>query len=827
MGVTDFSKMTDEELIQIASGGGSLKKPSTQMDFSKMSDDELMAIATSSNPSNKTSGADATLQGFGRAVSVGYLPEMQAATATLLTPRDENTPIKPSTLSMGKFPRMIRANEKELYEKNLASFQARQEQLEKDHPYLTGGGMLAGGLASAIATQPLMAIGALPKVAAGGGKLLQAGRTALEAARQGAIFGAITKPEGEDTPEARYENMKTGAKWSAGLGLGFEVLGRAIPLLKNGIKYGSEKAVQGGKYAMSALFGPKTEVIERYLQRADMIKNAKSVEEIKNVLDSTVQVLFDDVDNSKVTRDEAKEILKSISDEIKDTAKEAGFNFRVKKADLYNVVKETTKSLDDAFSSKKSMLENIKSPIQLSDDVATAIQDLKNQIKEGSAQSYKILENDRNAYSVRNAAPLLRKMADEMNIQPFSKGSGGDLSVVGASRGGPVTPETAAIQNQLRSFAERLENTPELVPAKELKKILQQIDSSEKAMYGQPGFDSRISQAYKFIRSTIDQAVKDANPAYRQKMEEIAPKMELLSNALERFGDQRSTIAKLNTIASRTAGEDRALLERLGKVTNFNFSEPIASYTQAQSVLKDPRAMESLKTSLPEFESMMKAKNDYSRIMRPEEQSNFVKSQIESSGLMERLSNAQSGLSDAVKKLQSSEANLKPFKSLGPHSTQNAIKGLMKDPGKESIELRRTIKKLSDMSGKDFENWISDRAAADAFKGEFRLGSRNVNLWAMFGLVTGGGPGAGVGASVGALVDRFGPQMAQKTLDAVLKIKGSPTLFKIESMALPKEVISYLKSTLPRAAAITETVKDNSALTRRLQLLRSAEENDN
>lgn len=558
----------------------------------------------------------------------------------------------------------------------------------------------------------------------------------------------------------------------------------------------SKGAKEVGKRAISISLGPDMPAINRYLDRADQIKSAKSVEEIKNSIDSTMQGFFDSVENAKISKDDAKEALKEIQSKIKDTVNESNFQFRVDKADVNEQLKLAQSKLDDAYAGEVSRLQSVKSPTNLVDDVSASIQELKQKVKQGSEESYKILDNDTKAYSVRNAAPVLRKMADDMNILGYESAGKAGLVAPGqygapVASSGPVTTQSIGVQNELRRFAELLEQTPERVPARELKKMLQQIDNSEKAVYGQPGFDSRVSQAYKAIRATIDDAIKAENPAYRAKMEEVAANTGLLSRSIDRFGDPRMAASKLNSIGSATALEDRKLLSELGSKTSRDFDSPVSEYLMNQRVLKNPDAMAGIKGSLPETSQFKKAKETSDLYARPETSKEYVKNALQKEKLPEQLSQAQERLQGSVKKLDESTEALAPFKSLTSVNSENVIRGLMGAPGKK-IEMRRMVEDLSKMSQKDFVNMIDDARAAQQFNGEFRIGSRNVNLWAIIGFFTGGPLGGGAGAALGAMTDRFGPALAQKILDGALKIKGAPTVSKIKALKLPQPAELYL-----------------------------------
>lgn len=779
----DFSKMSDAELESFISSAAP-KSSAPSKDMSKVSDADLEAIIKSYGPEKSFNRGAAAVEGFGQGLTMGYTPQINALAekpATGLLNAIASSKLGAKMLDVPQNPN-VQADD---YTQARDYYANRTAQLAKDNPGTYGAAAFGGGLISAFA---------MPggKVFQGAGKLAKLGNAAVMGAGQGFVANP-GETTGEISPlqlGARVGNAELGA----GLGVGLT----ALPMIPGAI-------AAGGKKLMSAVLGPSTQAIDKYLQNPEAIRGAKSVEEIKNLLDKSVQHLFDDVEKSKLSRDQAKEALKAIEDQIKDTSRDGAFQFKIKQADLKESFREAKDVLENKFKGEIDSLKNIKSPVHMADDVQTAIQDLKQQIVKGSQESYAILDKDPQAYGVRNAAPILRKMADDMNIQAFDKSKTGILAgakdiaartnfsepVGQASK--PVTSQSIGVQNELRKFAALLEQTPQKVPARELKKILQQIDNSEKALYGQPGFDSRVSQAYKMVRATIDDAIKVANPEYREKMAEVAEKTGLLNKAIERFGDPRATVSRLNSINSRTAGEDRKILEALGGKTGGDFMSPVDAFSEAQSKLKYPDA---IKQGLKSGSKIDEIEAQLGQLSRPESQPEFIKDVIAKSGLPEKQAQAGEGLSAAINKLKGAEENLQPFKSLGPFSTQNAVKGLMKPAGKENIELRRTMENLSKITGQDFNKMIQDRGVADAFKGEFRIGSRNVNLLGVLGGLASGGMGVGAGVVGGALVDRFGPQMAQKILDGVIHMQGSPTVQKIGALSIPDDAKQYLIKTL-------------------------------
>jgi hypothetical protein len=177
---------------------------------------------------------------------------------------------------------------------------------------------------------------------------------------------------------------------------------------------------------------------------------------------------------------------------------------------------------------------------------------------------------------------------------------------------------------------------------------------------------------------------------------------------------------------------------------------------------------------------------------------------------------------------------LTPFQSLGPNNTQNAVKGLMKNPGNENIELRRKIQALSDQSGQDFTGDINSRRIAQQFQKSNTNGSRNAvmfgGLGAAFGSIAGpmgAGVGLTAGTQLGGVVDKFGPQMAQGALDGALHVKkaaaylmsmprfaemsqSNPAAFQTAVQQFAARIESGAQK-MPAAAANSEMDKNSSS----------------
>jgi hypothetical protein len=132
-----------------------------------------------------------------------------------------------------------------------------------------------------------------------------------------------------------------------------------------------------------------------------------------------------------------------------------------------------------------------------------------------------------------------------------------------------------------------------------------------------------------------------------------------------------------------------------------------------------------------------------------------------------------------------------------------------------SDAIKNQFEKLGKATNQNFIQMVDDMNTAQAFDKEFRIGSRNVNLWSLMGLAAVGSISAddvmtgGVGgAIIGAMADRYGPAVSRQILNNVAKVRGIPTVQKIRSMKLPDSVKEDLIDDLVRAGAIFK--QDNS-----------------
>lgn len=151
---------------------------------------------------------------------------------------------------------------------------------------------------------------------------------------------------------------------------------------------------------------------------------------------------------------------------------------------------------------------------------------------------------------------------------------------------GPATPEAQAAAKQIENLIATFGRLPTKLTQEEAKKLIQQIDRSEQAVYRSGEFTDDVAGAYKSLRAQLDEQLKTQNPAYKEAMVPVAENTRLHGEVLPSFGDRESSISTLNRIGSPTSQVQRENLSKLGKATGRDYDTPIKEYMDAQSTLK-------------------------------------------------------------------------------------------------------------------------------------------------------------------------------------------------------------------------------------------------
>ena len=284
----DYNNLSTNELLALKSG-----------DYDNVSTETLLALKGSA-PQSKGNAAEALVQGFGQAATMGYLPQIQAATEPLIQGlMGDNTDAQ---LQAQGFK-----IEQPTYTQRRDQIIKEQQQLAQESPIASTVGQVAGGLTSGIATGGLF----------GGARAAgMAGRLG-QAVKAGALQGAVRNPgdvEGEISLAQSGERLKnvaldaaTGIVFQGGLE-GIGSIGKVLKSAPQTLKTFSELKALKASGAMlkdfkSAISKGKAQKLgeaaidEGVLAIGDDIANiAKKARAVKNEVGNNIQTIYSQAD---------------------------------------------------------------------------------------------------------------------------------------------------------------------------------------------------------------------------------------------------------------------------------------------------------------------------------------------------------------------------------------------------------------------------------------------------------------------------------------------------------------------------------------------------
>jgi len=699
--------------------------------------------------------------------------------------------------SIGEFAKKAVSAEalKQQYSKDIA----RRRKLEAELPEIAIpseiGGAVAGGLVTGGATAAPKAIQAatvLPRLAMGAGEV--AAKMVPTAIGQAAAKGAVSA--------ASAEALKAAAQVPTGVMAPQEIAIKEAALLGGGLGAGAQAVVSGvksipgvAKKVVSALGGVREEGITAYLKDPAAVVRAQSPEVIKASIDEQVGMLNRAIENGDVAISDAKKAIEKTEEALAQEVNKRSTEFAKakfdakqylagKKQEFNEAVKVAQKTTESAMTAGKQILR---------DDAVNAVGALKDQVIEGSKQSYKILE--RSGRQIDTAIPL--QVAKEQ------------LEALKVQGKAPVTGAAAAAYKQIEQYVDDLGRFKKPLNASEAKKKIQQLDNDARFLMDQGEFGTDLNNALIAIRRGFDQQLKDI-PEYAEIMARVSDDTALLGQANKLFGNVERAQSKIARIENPEQDLSRQVLFQLGQRTQRNFENQVELLKGAEARLAPGVIPEQMRVS-PTGMELTKAETAVEAMQRPGVLEDILAPIRAESPQALAARQAQEQMVRAQNIAAAAEKNLKdlgPFAR--PASNINAIRTALSG---RNPEYTRYLENLTKLSGEDFVRAIDDLKIAEQFGKSFQIGSRNVNLWAlgaggaMYGIT--GDPTvslavAGLGGGFGSMVDRFGPKMTQKVLDAYLKVEGLPTVQKINKAfaGLPVEIIEQIKNDFIRTLPV-------------------------
>jgi hypothetical protein len=351
-------------------------------------------------------------------------------------------------------------------------------------------------------------------------------------------------------------------------------------------------------------------------------------------------------------------------------------------------------------------------------------------------------------------------------------------------------------------------NTTWWMDASEAKRIIQDLDSDVQTWDSSKiagAFDDKFNQNLKIMRNSIDTKLKKEFPSYKAKMKEISERAKILDEGSKRFGNPQLAYSRLSNIGSDKAKFDRELLRKLGNQSGQDFDTPIAEYVANQKLLKDPRALAKIRRELPEFDQLTEAQR-LEKLAQIDKGPRAFREKLKKSPSFKDLKMAEKDFDSAL-------VDRDKIKGWTEATVDSKIKSVMR--GREYIT--KQLEALGKMSDQDLVRMVNQLRVNDAFEREFRIGSRNVNLWTAMGVGTvGGGPiGLITGAVIGGFIDRYGPSITKQILIGVSKIRGNPTVSKLMAVNIPRPIAKNLADSFYGSVLGLSTMESKKSIVNR------------
>lgn len=674
-------------------------------------------------------------------------------------------------------------------DKYMANYDAdvnRQREFEDTYPYLSGGSEMVGAVAPAFFTGGASAlasgargINAAGKVAAkiggkfvpqvlktGGavrGALARVAEGAVRAGTEGLISEGIKQGVQRNTgfiqEQDNYPSITETALLSAGLGGAVKGADELMGLAK-----------WGGQKALDVFTQVKPEDQAAYLanegaaaKRINDPNSLVSMENVKGAVDKTVGKFRNEVDLAKEGVAEAKDKLKLEQTEAREKLVSANQN------------------LDHSFRIKDDQIKKARIPLDTS-DILNSVEQVKRQVSDLSNESYKILSQHPEKFKLKNLGGTVDELQESLK-----------------TRGELLSEDSVAAYNVLDTWKSKLGSLDQAavdgVSAPEVKKIIQELDSdlrkySDKLAGGYS--DLSFNKLMK-VREALDSQIKDQVPGYREIMKETQQLTKLRAEFSKLFGKRQSVDSKLAQAHNPLKQYDVEKLKELGQITGKDFTTPLDEYISLKNLGKTALDRDSLRASLPEYIETQRAQMKYDDLKNPQ--------MIE-----ERLAGPQQALAQA-------QDVYSQFSKFSEANSENMIKTLMGDK-RSKLHAQEIMKALGDVSDQQFEQMINDLRLKGQFEKTITQGSRNTLLWTALmsgiGSFFGGPVGAAAGLAgptIGATMDRYGPRVAKKLLDGVIKIQGLPAIKKINTVLaeLPPQLKDDLRQDLIRSVTVATT----------------------
>jgi len=353
------------------------------------------------------------------------------------------------------------------------------------------------------------------------------------------------------------------------------------------------------KRAISNIFGPSEEAVNARIATPEAIKNAGTFGELASKVPATLEKLSDKISEADKNAwntlsiskhpDEGAKPLDSVAQLIEETKTAIGKPVGPADRKALGLLEGIYKDIVDKFSEGGTNEYDVESVAKrLRDSANIEGEDIIARIQNAGGikqtESYRVLGDLREIkpgmrariYNTNQHGLSWDEMAQELGM------SDTDLmkAVNKAQLYKKAAPNISDYMHEARGMVEKYKaENPAYISEGEIKDTIKRIDDN--IDWDKPG-SKTANTALKWLRTGLDQTLKDANPAYKAAMKPVEDHMNLLRDAEKVFVPKRvvgqgyapsdTTISKLQNIYKGSPKDaTKAILRRLAAVTGDDY----------------------------------------------------------------------------------------------------------------------------------------------------------------------------------------------------------------------------------------------------------------
>ena len=547
------------------------------------------------------------------------------------------------------------------------------------------------------------------------------------------------------------------------------------------------KAIAGaGKYGLT-LLGPTEQDITYYLQNIDRLKGQNpTVAQLADEVNGAVQKIKDDFQAKKLNMEQAQKAVDGVEDSIRHA-------HWLENSSIKEELAQAKKQLDLAFREDKATLASFKSglPQRHFEEVSDSVEQVRQQALQSKKAALGVLAGS------KEKIPLGKTIVElEDGSEVDLPGVLDQLKAIRSSYN--VKGKDTALGQQARSAQARIDDymgqikkMGDSVSASKLRNMVDQLDDDITAIGSITGIAAKPDATLMALRANLDQRLAVV-PGWSEAIgmaRESAQALGRVSNYIKQPEDVVSFL--------RGVGEDqnflkRDLLHELGQRTGKDFTKITEDAQNAVNFAKSPRAMEEMKQSLPEAARVRELEQKVQTGKDPFTAEQQIQSKVQGSDQWLKLKAAEQEVNDAKRAHDM-------FKNWNGLNIDDKLNTMMR--GKEALKAQLGV--LGQMSDQDFVRTVDDLRTMINLRKEYRVGSRNVNLWGSMGAAAAdGNPRSAkfmLAVILGGMADKYGPKMTRQILNGVSKVDGIITAEKINNMALPTFIKNDLTNQFAKA----------------------------